>query len=205
MTIKGEVLENELIYVEGKIVDPSTGQIFNAEEIKKAIDIDTLKTYKDNNLKLIELGLNSDFRVIKDKRGNEYQSTNVKEGFHFVKVFKVDVRNMLEHSQMSIISRGFIYSCLAYLHFPTNTLVIDGKSPTNELLCEKFMIGKTKLYEVYKELEKLEVIKREKINGQMVIYINPFLHSCGLIDTETYKLFKDSLYNPINRGEKLQD
>lgn len=67
-------------------------------------------------------------------------------------------------------------------------------------VCELVGVGKTKLYEIYKELEKYHVIKRMKLHNGTVIYFNPFLYSCGgLIDIETYNLFKDTGYNPINR------
>jgi hypothetical protein len=196
--MKNEELFNKYVYnEEGQIIDITTGEIIDKKEIVKAYQEHVSDVITNSNLDLIDIGENLGIRVVKDRRGNEYRSYNVKEGFHFVKVFKVDVRDMLESSKMSIISRGFIYSCLAYLHFPTNTLIFNGSTPTNEQICEKFMIGKTKLYEVLKELEKLEIIKRKKINGQTVIYINPFLHSSGLVDVETYNLFKDSVYNPI--------
>jgi len=193
-------MNNKYTIEEGQIVDTETGQIVNKEEIQKAIEQDTYETYLRNADKLFAIGSRPSSKIVKDKRGNEHNSYNVKEGYHFVKVFKVDVRNTLESCDLSIYSRAFLYSCLAYLNFPTNTIVIDGESPTLEVLCKKFKLGKTKMYEVFKELEKIDLIKRKKINGQLIIYINPFLHSCGLVDSETYNLFKDSLYNPINRG-----
>lgn len=191
-----EVKDKYFYNEDGQLIDVETGEIINTKEIVKAHQQHLYKEFCKSNSNLIDIGENLEIRVVKDKRGNEYQSVNVKEGFHFMKLFKVDVRDMLEKSKMSIISRGFIYSCLAYVHFPTNTLIFDGQTPTTEQICERFMIGKTKVFEVYKELEKLEVIKRQKINGQMVIYINPFLHSSGLVDSNTYNLFKNSIYNP---------
>lgn len=77
--------------------------------------------------------------------------------------------------------------------------MIDGECPSIEKLCEVFDVKKTKLYETLKELEQYEIIKRKKINGKLVIYINPFLHSTGLVHEDTYKMFKDSGYNPYNK------
>lgn len=192
-----EEVQNRYIYNEdGQLIDVDTGEIINKKGLIKAHENYLYEQFSKVNSELIDIGENLNIRIVKDRRGNEYHSYNVKEGFHFVKIFKVDVRDMLERSKMSIISRGFIYSCLAYIHFPTNTLIFEGQTPTNEQICEKFMVGKTKLYEVFKELEKLEVIKRKKVNGQTVIFINPFLHSSGLVDVETYNLFKNSVYNP---------
>jgi hypothetical protein len=180
----------------GQIYEIETGRIVTSKEVRREYEHHVYDQFMTSAQDLINIGEKISFKMVKDRRGNEYQSRNVKEGFHFVKVFKVDMREMLEVNQVSIFSRGFLYSCLAYLQFPTNTLVLDGESPTNEKICEKFKIGKTKLYEVYKELEKLDVIRREKVNGQMVIYLNPFLHSCGLVDKNTYDKFKDTQYNP---------
>jgi hypothetical protein len=182
---------------ENQLIDISTGEIIeNENQIVKIHQNHLYEEVIKSNEALVKIGKNIGMRIVKDRKGNIYNSYNVKEGYHFVKAFKVDIRDMLETNKLSIISRGFIYTCLAYIHFPTNTLVIDGETPTNERICEKFGLGKTKLFEVYKELEKLEVIKRKKFNGQTIIYINPFLHSSGLVDTETYNLFKDSIYNP---------
>jgi hypothetical protein len=197
MENNNEEINNYVYNDDGQLIDITTAEIINKKNIVKAYQKHILNEVEKVNSELIDIGENIGIRIVKDRRGNEYHSYNVKEGFHFVKVFKVDVRDMLESSKMSIISRGFIYSCIAYLHFPTNTIIFNGETPTNEMICEKFMIGKTKLYEVYKELEKYEVIKRKKINGQTVIFMNPFLHSSGLVDVETYNLFKDSVYNPV--------
>lgn len=188
------------IHEDGQLIDIRTGEIINKNDIKQALQREIYLKTHDNMAEAVELGIDIGIKLVKDKKGNDYHSINIKEGYHFVKVFKVDMRYTLESCNLSIFSRGFLYSCLAYLHFPTNTLVMDGESPTNEMICERFNIGKTKLYEVYKELDKIDINKRKKINGQLVIYLNPFLHSVGLVDVETYKLFKDSPYNPINRG-----
>jgi hypothetical protein len=191
-------MSEKYVYNEdNQLIDIETGEIINTKDISKAHEKYLYEQFINSAAELNSIGESIKVRIVKDRKGNVYHSYNVKEGYHFVKVFKVDVRDMLETSKMSIIARGFIYSCLAYIHFPTNTIVFNGETPTNEKICEKFGIGKTKLFEVYKELEKLEVIKRKKFNGQTSIYINPFLHSSGLVDTETYELFKDSVYNPV--------
>ena len=191
---------NKYTVENGQLIDVETGQIVDKKDVKKAYEKEIYHAFMKSHHEQVELGIQSDLRVVKDKRGNEFQSLNVKEGFHFVKVFKVDVRFLLESSKMSIFSRGFLYTCLAYINFPTNTLIINGQQPTNEIICDLFGIGKSKLYEVYKELEYLDVIKRVKVNGQWIIYINPFLHSTGLVVKVTYEMFKGSLYNPENRS-----
>lgn len=192
--------DNKYGLYDSQIYDIETGQIVDKEEIKKALQQDVYDKFINNYQDTVDLGIDLDLKLVKDKKGNTHQAVNVKEKFHFVKVFKVDVRDILQSCDISIFSRGFLYTSLAYLNFPTNTLIIDGETPSNEVICEKFGLGKTKLYEVYKELEKADVIKRKKINGQPIIYFNPFLHSCGLVDKDTYKLFEDSLYNPIKRN-----
>lgn len=193
------LVENEYVLEKGQIIEVETGQIVNKNELKRSYREEILNSLVNSKIKLEQLGETLDIRIIQDRQGNNHSVLNVKERYHFVKVFKVDIRGILEECELSIFARGFLYSCLAYLNFPTNTLLINGETPTNEILCEKFKIGKTKLYDVYKELENADILKRKKINGQMIIYLKPFLHSCGLVDSETYDIFKSSLYNPINK------
>lgn len=188
--------DNRYVVYKGQLIDIETFEIIDTHAIRKAKEKQLKQEYDKLTNELNEIGEVSTIKMVKDKKGNEHSVLNVKEGFHFVKVFKVDIRNIIETCNLSIVARGFLYTCLAYLYFPTNTLVIDGESPSNEVICEKFGIGKTKLYAVYKELEKLDIIKRKKFNGQMVIYLNPYLHSVGFVDIETCKMFNDSEFNP---------
>lgn len=113
-----------------------------------------------------------------------------------MKMFIVDIRDLLESYDLSVYARSFILTCMAYLNFPTNSLIIDGQTPNNDQMMDKFKMGKTKLINVYKELENCDVIKRKKVNGQLVIYLNPFLHCRGYVDIETFRMFKDSEFNP---------
>jgi hypothetical protein len=192
-------MQNRYQNYDGQIVDLKTGEIVDLEQIKQAIEISLYDKYIESAQTLIELNQDVNFRLVTAKNGESYSCVNVKEGYHFVKVFKVDVRRMLETFKPSHYARSFIYTFLSYVHFPTNSIVIDGECPSIEKLCEVFDVKKTKLYETLKELEQYEIIKRKKINGKLVIYINPFLHSTGLVHEDTYKMFKDSGYNPYNK------
>jgi hypothetical protein len=189
-------MQNRYQNYDGQIIDLKTGEIVDLKQIKQVIEMSLYDKYIESAQTLIELNQDVNFRLVTAKNGESYSCVNVKEGYHFVKVFKVDVRRMLETFDISLSTRGFIYTCLAYLHFPTNSIVIDGECPSIEKLCSICKIGKSKLYEILKELEQYEIIKRKKVNGQMVIYMNPFLHSTGLVHEDTYKMFKDSGYNP---------
>lgn len=187
---------------ESKIIDIETGEVVDKNKLKRMYQQEAYDAFVEINNELLDIGEKLELRIVRDKRGVEYNSINVKEGFHFVKVFKVDVRYTLEKCDLSFYARGYLYSCLAYINFPTNTLIINGETPTNEVICENFKMSKGKLYQVYKELEDLTIIKRKKVNGQWITYINPFLHSIGLVDIETYNLFKDSIFNPYASGGK---
>lgn len=59
-------------------------------------------------------------------------------------------------------------------------------------------IGKSKIYEIFNELEQFNIIKKEKTGVGFIIYLNPFLHSCGLVDKGTYNIFENSIFNPLH-------
>ena len=189
--------ENRYTMHGSQIIDIETGELVNTSELTKLINQKINEEYTDRIADIIALNGDVEFKLVRNRSGNEYSAVNLKEGFVYTKLFRVDVKFMLENYKMSIIARGFLYTAMAYIHFPTNSIVIDGENPTVESLCETVGIGKTKLYEILKELEELDVLQRKKLNGRLCIYLNPFLHSCGLVDIETYKLFKDSPYNPL--------
>nr|WP_156736285.1 hypothetical protein [Mycobacterium sp. E3298] len=178
--------------------DVETGKIVELDELSKAINESIQEEYAKGVSYLVSLGMKIPLRLVKARNGESYNIINIKERFHFTKIFKTDVRFVLDEFKLSVYSRAFLYSLLPYLYFPTNTVIIDGKNPEIDDLMKLVGIGKSKIYEVMNELENLNIIKREKVNGKLIIYFNPFLHSCGLVDTETYKLFENSIFNPLH-------
>lgn len=175
-------------------IDTRTGEIIELHELSKVVSKNMIDTFCESSGHLINMGVNVPFRIVKTKIGKS-STINVKESYHFAKIFKVDVRDMMIKTNLTVHAKAFIYTCLCYLYFPSNTVIVNGKNPDIKELCDIVGIGKSKLYEVLDELEENDVIKREKINGCLVIYFNPFLHSCGLVDKYTHDLFQASIYN----------
>lgn len=202
MPTKGEMLVNQYMNHGNQIYDVSTGEIIDIDQISKAKNNQILELYVQNIERLLKIDGDIEYKLVKNKQGETLPVVNVKENYEFMKVFKVDLRGLLETVKLSLSAKGFLFHMSAYLHFPTNTIVCDGKSPSIKDLCEMLEVKQTKLYEILKELESKDIIKREKINGSLVIYFNPFLLSCGYVDFETYKMFRKSNYNPINTKSK---
>jgi hypothetical protein len=178
--------------------DVITGEVIELDELAKAINKGMVDSYIESASHLLSLGMKIPLRLVRAKNGEKYSIINIKENFHFTKLFRTDVRYMLETFKLSVYGRAFLYSLLPYLYFPTNSVIVDGKQPDLDGLIKLTGIGKSKIYEVFNELEGLNIIKKEKIGTRFVIYLNPFLHSCGLVDKDTYKIFEDSIFNPLN-------
>lgn len=62
------------------------------------------------------------------------------------------------------------------------------------------------MYNILKELEMHDIIKRVKANSSNIIYFNPFLYaSGGIVHNDTFKLFEESIFNPTNNGMATTD
>lgn len=199
MSIKGELLNKYAYNEDGQLYDVETGEIISTNKIKKALEDHLHNEFEKAYYKSTEVGKKLGLVLSKDKRGNNYQTMKVKEEYEFVKVFTVSKRELKKSNNLSKISKAAWFDLEEEIHFPTNTIVIGGKTPSMEDLCEFLDLKKSKLYEVLKELESADLIKREKINGQIVIYVNPYLFNRGFVDYDTIQMFKDSSYNPVNR------
>jgi hypothetical protein len=199
MFTKGELLNKYAYNEDGQLFEIETGEIIAKKKYRKAIEEHVSEKFEEVYSASIELGEKLDLVLSKDKRGNNYSSMKVKEEYEFVKVFTVSKREVKKSNNLSKISKAAWFDLEEEIHFPTNTIVISGKSPSMEDLCEYLDLKKSKLYEVLKELENADLIKREKINGQIVIYVNPYLFNRGFVDYDTIQMFKGSGYNPTNR------
>jgi hypothetical protein len=194
---KGDSLLNKYRFENEVLYDQSTGEVIDKKEIKKAYQAELARIMLENELELNEIGEHIGLRIVSDRRGKQSHVLNVKEGFHFVKVFKVALREVLSNNNLSKAAKSAYLDFEAYTSFPSNTIIVNGETPDTERLCKLLDLKKTRLYDVLKELETAELIQRKKINGQLVIYINPYIYCCGLVDNETLELFKHSRYNPI--------
>jgi hypothetical protein len=194
---KGDSLLNKYRFENEVLYDQSTGEVIDKKEIKKAYQAELARIMLENEMELNEIGEHIGLRIVSDRRGKQSHVLNVKEGFHFVKVFKVALREVLSNNNLSKAAKSAYLDFEAYTSFPSNTIIVNGETPDTERLCKLLDLKKTRLYDVLKELETAELIQRKKINGQLVIYINPYIYCCGLVDNETLELFKHSRYNPI--------
>jgi hypothetical protein len=197
---KGESLLNKYRIENDVMYDQSTGEVIDRKEIKKAYQAELARIMLDSELDLNGIGEHLGLRIVSDKRGKTHHVLNVKEGFHFVKVFKVALREVLSTNNLSKAAKAAYLDFEAYTSFPNNTVIVNGETPDTERLCELLDLKKTRLYDVLKELETAELIIRKKINGQLVIYINPFIYCCGLVDQLTLELFENGKYSPTNNN-----
>jgi hypothetical protein len=185
--------EREYIVTSTGLVSIKTGELIDPKDyIKENLDcarellLEANKTARDHDIKFKA-------RIVNDKE-RIYLLTNVKEGFDFRKIMYVSVQGLFKN-KLSIYSKAFIGQFTAYLSFPDNLIKIDKRCPSIEDFAELMGVGKNKIYEILKELEKFEVVKREKNGKGILVYFNPYLYSVGLVDLETVKLFMGSIYN----------
>lgn len=101
--------------------DIETGAIIEIDELTKTINNNIVDTFTKNTSHLISLGVKIPLRLVRARNGENYSIVNIKENYHFSKIFRTDVRYMLEEFKLSVYGRAFLYSLLPYLYFPTNT------------------------------------------------------------------------------------
>lgn len=179
-----------------QVYDSTTGELLDLNDVKEVIVKDLLK-HAETELKLLsDLGLVSGVKIVRDNGGEPYPVIPLKEGFEFNKILRGDVNFVFENSELSNDSFAFIGRFTACLHFPSNSILLNGIHPTQDELAKAMRVGRTTINKALKELEFYDVIKRVKVNGKIYIYFNPFLYSVGLISIDTYKIFRDSIHNP---------
>lgn len=84
-----------------------------------------------------------------------------------------EIIKTIKKQEISTHARSFIYTFLNYLHSPTNSIIINNTYPSVSTLCKIVGVRKSKLYEILKELEENNIIRRNTENGHMIIYFNP--------------------------------
>lgn len=184
-----------LITEQQEIIDTCTGEIISLEELKKAKEQKCIEDLHNMQRDLRELNINSDLMVIRYK-GEQYDCKKIKHNHYFLKVFRVEVRELMKSKELSKNARMVIGTLQTFLYFPTNAVIIDGKNPTAEELMDILDLSRSTYFNTMQELESKEIIKRVKRNGDIVIYFNPFLFSAGgVVDRETYQMFCKSKYS----------
>jgi len=183
----------------GLYVDIETGECNSRTNFLKLEKEEQQTAVEEKNKKLIELDSFPSKLVL--FKGAEYDTKTIKKNNQFSKIFRVEVRKLMmdKDRDLSIYARATIATLEGFISFPSNRVVINSSTPTLEELQKLIKVGRTKLYNIFKELEYYDIIKRKKEGNISVIYFNPFLYCAGkLVEIETYNMFKDSVFNSSN-------
>lgn len=179
------------------VYDATDGVVIDLKEIKRVKEENAVKTFNDSLKELNELGISSSLIVVRH-RNREYQCVEIKREFEFNKDFRVELRDLMLSKELSKNARCFIGTMTPFISFPSNAIHIKYKNPTFEELMDIMDMSKPTLNNTLNELENQDIIRKIKINGQLVIYFNCFLYVGGYcVEKSTYDLFKNSIYNPI--------
>jgi len=192
-------MNNEKYGINGNTVfEKDGGSVIDLKEIKKVKERKMIEKVHQEQQELHELGIESDLIFVKH-RNKEYQCVEVKREFEFNKEFRVELRDIMISKELSKNARCFIGTLSPFVSFPTNAIHIKYKNPTYIELMDILDMSKNILYETLNELEEHNIIKRIKTDGQLIIYFNCFLFVGGYcVEKDTYDLFKNSIYNPLN-------
>ena len=180
----------------GLVIESSTGEVIMSNDELKDIIIQRQKDeFKKGREILQSLGLDQEYNLIKINK-EETDTILVKKGYDFNRIFRVEMRNVMNNKlfELSLGAKAFIGQFTPFITFPENSIIVDGNRPTINDYMNLMGIGKSKLYSIFKELEKYEIIKRVNLGTKLIIYFNPYLYSCGYVNRETCELFKDSTY-----------
>lgn len=200
--------QNDIRYIvddDGRFIDLDTGEVIDNKEIVDAIETKRNEDFISKTNEMIKLGYRDVDRIVKYK-GIEYPCVTIKEKYTYGKVFRVALREIMKDGKLSLNARAFIATFEPYISFPYNTIIVDSQHPNQEQIEEMLGLKRTALYKTLKELEMYDIIKRIKTNSVTVIYFNPFLYaSGGIVHSDTYKLFENSVFNPINNNLDTTD
>lgn len=200
--------QNDIRYIvddDGRFIDLDTGEVIDNKEIVDAIETKRNEDFISKTNEMIKLGYKDVDRIVKYK-GIEYPCVTIKEKYTYGKVFRVALREIMKDGKLSLNARAFIATFEPYISFPHNTIIVDSQHPNQEQIKEMLGLKRTALYKTLKELEMYDIIKRIKTNSVTVIYFNPFLYaSGGIVHSDTYKLFENSAFNPINNNLDTTD
>jgi hydroxymethylpyrimidine pyrophosphatase-like HAD family hydrolase len=129
----------------GQIYDKETGEIVSTNNIKKALETHLNKEFEKFYQQSLEIGKKIDLVLIKDKRGVSYQTLKIKEDYEFVKVFTVSKREIKKASKLSKVAKAAWFDLEEEIHFPTNSIVIDGKSTKYKRFVRVFRFKEIKI------------------------------------------------------------
>lgn len=190
---------------DGRYIDVDTGEIIDDKQIIKAVAFKRNENFISATNTMIELGYKDVDRIVKYK-GVEYPCVTIKEKYTYGKVFRVALREIMKDGKLSLNARAFIATFEPYISFPYNSIIVNAQYPSQQEIEDMLGLKRASVYNILKELEMYNIIKRVKANNKSVIYFNPFLYaSGGIIHSDTYKLFENSVFNPINNSMATTD
>lgn len=182
-----------LVTDNGEVVDRTTGEVISLEEVKKAKKKKVIEQVEKANQELKELGMDSSLLVCEYK-GEKYNCISVKPKHQFDKMFRTSMQEVIKHSELSLTARTLLLTLIPFIVFPSNMVCISGYSTVEEI-GELSGLKPSTTYKAFKELSDKEIIHKTKLNGNTLIYINPFLISSGLIvEKSTVDYFINSRY-----------
>lgn len=177
------------------IYDKFTGEVVDIQELITIKTENAINEFHTTLSEIRDLGGNDLYQIVKYKN-REYNCIEIKREYEFNKEFRVELRDLMLSKSLSKNARMFIGTLTPFISFPSNVVIIKGTNPTYEVLMDILDISRPVLLQTLTELEKQQIIKRNKVNGQNLIYFNCFLYSGGkCVEKSCYELFKDSAYN----------
>lgn len=186
-------------YINGKRYDTETGELVSNKKLKEMSSEHIVDEFKKHQEFCESTGQECELNLVRN-RGKQYTCRLIKKGHEYNKVFRVELRELFKVHNFSLQSQAFIGRFVHEISFPENSIVIGHQNPTYEEMAEMMGISKNIMTRTLNELEKVDVIRRKKKNGQNIVYFNPYLYCAGAyVVTETFELFFDSEYNPCHK------
>lgn len=194
-----------------------TGEIFTLAEVNKymTLKIEEFNIHRNAEVSFLarENGIEIEQRLI-NKRSNKKKKSKSKERFdrgEFNILYREEMVNFMA-LKLTLIEEGVFSRLCKFLHYPSNSVMINGNIPSIEILMNIMGIKERALRGHLKTLEQKEVIKLVNSGHKKVIYINPNYCASGKdLDIETLTMFGlvecddrkiDEYLNMINEGGK---
>lgn len=181
---------------DNRFVDLDTGEIIDSKSLIGAKKSKRNEDFISATEELIQLGYNDIDRIVQYK-GVKYPCVTIKQNYTYGKVFRVALREIMKDGKLSLNARAFIATFEPYISFPYNNIIVNSQYPSQKDIEDMLGLKRASVYNILKELETFDIVKRVKANNSTIIYFNPFLYaSGGIIHSDTFKLFKNSAFNP---------
>lgn len=194
------------IYDNKNLINETTGEIISKKEFHKVFGEDIEGKISDYVNMCMDLETLPRFEIRSIRQSN-YAVMPIKEKYEFNKVFRMDMKFIMQRENLSKNELAFIGMFTCWLKFPTNDIVVDNKYLTLQEIGDMIGMSRNTVSKTIKLLEQKDIVKmvvRHKMPP--VIYFNPFLVSTGkVVEYSTYKMFKDSVYRPKGKGEDKPD